>query len=157
MQNLRTHGVIQIARCSIRAGAQFRRFTDYEISRIKLMKMLANSDITPLTAHRLTTGPQHDLGDGRARHEQIGAKDEPELHSWLWVMLSAELPLNRPANRLALYVFIAVSIIDVAENPNHRNQLRETVASLGDTAVIAINMVVLLQETIQQLRERKYG
>lgn len=149
LQNWLTRGVIQL-NCEQNPGrGQSRKYTPYEVVRIRLMKKLADVGVPLVTAFKLTAALKKAWEEVPGGHEVYGS--EPQLKSWLLVLPKAAWPAGRRASMVGLDDYAAIWLVDQQQHPDDSKGLRATLAALDDTAVTVINMGAFLKETWSRL------
>ena len=149
LQNWLTRGVIRLE-CEQNPGrGQSRQYTPYETARIRLIKKLADVGVPLSTAFDLTDAFKKAWKKVPGGHERYAS--EPGLKSWLLVVPAAAWPAGRRASMVCVGDYVAVWLVDQKQHPDDPRGLRATLATLGDAAVVLINMGVFLQETMTRL------
>jgi len=151
LQNWLTRGLIQLKEELNPGRGQSRKYTAYEVARIRLMKKLADAGVPLSTAFKITTDLKVLWENIPGGHEAYGR--EPSLQSLLLVVLAADWPMGRKANMVRTDDYVAVWLVDEQRNADKSTGLRATIAALNDATLVLINLGAFLQEVFARLAQ----
>jgi DNA-binding transcriptional MerR regulator len=150
LQNWLTRGVILLAKEQNPGRGQSRKYTAYEVARIRLMRKIADSGVPLSTAFKLTDALKKAWEQVPGGHENYGR--ELHLTSWLLVLTETEWPTDRKQNLVRADNYVGVWLVDQKGKPEVDRALLPTLAALDDAPVIAINMGRMLHKTMLGLQ-----
>jgi len=151
LQNWLTRGAIQLDGELNPGRGQSRQYAPYEVTRIRLMKKLADVGVPLSTAFKLSGALKNTWEQVPGGHELYGS--ELHLKSWLLVLPAAAWPSGRMASMVRADDYAVVWVVDDHRHPDSPRGLQVTLATLGDTALVVINMGAFLQETMSRLSQ----
>ena len=150
LQNWLTRGAVQLEGEQNPGRGQSRGYSAYEIARIALMKKLADCGVPLGTSFKITSKLKDAWKAVMGGHEQYGGT-EPNLQSWIVVVLARDWPPGRKGSLLRADMYVADWIVDEIGKPAAETGLIATLLVLGATPAIVVNMGKVLHSTITEL------
>lgn len=151
LQNWLTRGAIQLEAVQNPGRGQSRNYSAYQIARIALMKKLSDAGIPLTTSFKITSYLKASWTQVAGGHEQYGT--EPDLQSWIIVVLAADWPAGRKGSLVRADAHLAVWIVDQISKPDAASGLRETLLALEGAPAIVLNMGKVLHDAITKLEK----
>jgi DNA-binding transcriptional MerR regulator len=149
LQNWLTRGAIQLEGAQNPGRGQSRNYSAYEVARIALMKRLSEYGVPLETSFKITSALKSAWTEVAGGHEAYGT--EPDLQSWLVVLLTSDWPAELKRSSVRANDHIAVWIVDQITKPDPSTGLTATLRALNSAPAIIVNMGKILHETVSKL------